>query len=64
MNIQIIQVPYDLGHKNIRTGHGPDHFLQHGKSIKYFETYGVRQPGFTYTWIWTFLIRVKRYPII
>jgi arginase len=30
MNIQIIQVPYDSGHKNMRTGGGPDHFLQHG----------------------------------
>jgi len=29
MNIQIIQVPYDSGHKNIRTGRGPNHFLQH-----------------------------------
>ena len=30
MNIQIIQVPYDSGHKDIRTGAGPEHFLQHG----------------------------------
>jgi hypothetical protein len=30
MNIQIIQVPYDSGHKNMRTGGGPNHFLQHG----------------------------------
>ena len=30
MNIQIIQVPYDSGHKGIRTGRGPEHFLQHG----------------------------------
>ena len=29
MNIQIIQVPYDSGHKSIRTGRGPGHFLQH-----------------------------------
>jgi arginase len=29
MNIQIIQVPYDSGHKNLRTGRGPGHFLQH-----------------------------------
>lgn len=29
MNIQIIQVPYDSGHKSIRTGRGPEHFLQH-----------------------------------
>jgi arginase len=29
MNIQIIQVPYDSGHKSLRTGRGPDHFLQH-----------------------------------
>ncbi len=30
MNIQLIQVPYDSGHKGLRTGHGPEHFLQHG----------------------------------
>lgn len=30
MNIQIIQVPYDSGHKGMRTGRGPEHFLQHG----------------------------------
>ncbi|MBN2117012.1 MAG: arginase family protein [Anaerolineales bacterium] len=30
MNIQIIQVPYDSGHKGVRTGRGPGHFLQHG----------------------------------
>jgi arginase len=29
MNIQIIQVPYDSGHKNLRTGRGPGYFLQH-----------------------------------
>lgn len=29
MYIQIIQVPYDSGHKNMRSGLGPDHFLQH-----------------------------------
>jgi arginase len=29
MNIQLIQVPYDSGHKNLRTGRGPDYFLQH-----------------------------------
>ena len=29
MNIQIIQVPYDSGHKSIRTGRAPEHFLQH-----------------------------------
>ena len=30
MNIQLIQVPYDSGHQNMRTGRGPGHFLQHG----------------------------------
>ena len=30
MNIQLIQVPYDSGHKIVRTGRGPDHFLQRG----------------------------------
>jgi arginase len=30
VNIQIIQIPYDSGHKSIRTGVGPEHFLQHG----------------------------------
>jgi arginase len=29
MNIQIIQVPYDSGHNNVRTGRGPQHLLQH-----------------------------------
>ncbi len=29
MNIQLIQIPYDSGHKNMRTGQGPDHFLRH-----------------------------------
>ena len=29
MNIQIIQIPYDSGHRGIRTGRGPEHFLQH-----------------------------------
>jgi arginase len=26
----MIQVPYDSGHKGVRTGAGPEHFLQHG----------------------------------
>ncbi len=30
MNIQLIQVPYDSGHKGLRTGRGPEHLLQHG----------------------------------
>jgi arginase len=30
MSIQIIQVPYDSGHKGIRTGRGPDYLLQRG----------------------------------
>ncbi len=30
MNIQIIQVPYDSGQRSLRTGRGPEHFLQHG----------------------------------
>ncbi len=30
MNIQIIQIPYDSGHKGLRTGRGPEHFIQHG----------------------------------
>jgi len=29
VNIQIIQIPYDSGHRGIRTGRGPEHFLQH-----------------------------------
>ena len=29
MDIQLIQVPYDSGHKELRTGRGPIHFLQH-----------------------------------
>jgi arginase len=30
MNIQIIQVPYDSGFRNVRTGKGPVHFIQNG----------------------------------
>lgn len=30
MNIQIIQVPYNSGHKDIRAGRGPKHLLEHG----------------------------------
>ena len=30
MNIQIIQIPYDSGHKSIRTERGPERLLQHG----------------------------------
>ena len=29
MDIQLIQVPYDSGHENMRTGRGPGHFLRH-----------------------------------
>ena len=32
MNIQVIQVPYDSGHESLRTGRGPDYFLQRGMS--------------------------------
>ncbi len=30
MDIQIIQLPYDSGHEGVRTGKGPDHFIQNG----------------------------------
>lgn len=30
MDLQLIQVPYDSGHKEMRTGRGPGHFLRHG----------------------------------
>jgi len=30
LNIQIIQVPYDSGHKSVRMGRGPEHFLERG----------------------------------
>jgi arginase len=30
MNVQIIQVPYDSGHKGVRTGRGPSRFIEHG----------------------------------
>ena len=30
MDIQLIQVPYDSGHKDLRAGRGPGHFLQNG----------------------------------
>ena len=29
MNIQIILVPYDSGHKGVRSGRGPNHFIEH-----------------------------------
>jgi hypothetical protein len=29
MKIQIIQVPYDCGYKDLRQGCGPAHFIQH-----------------------------------
>src|ERR1039458_3232832 len=32
MRIQIIQVPYDSGHKNHRMGLGPGHIVRHLKS--------------------------------
>jgi arginase len=32
MNVQIIQVPYDSGHKSVRTGRGPNHFIENGIS--------------------------------
>ena len=30
MKIQFIQVPYDSGHESLRTGRGPDYFMQRG----------------------------------
>src|SRR5215211_1771805 len=30
MNVQIIQVPYDSGHRGLRMGAGPEHFVQGG----------------------------------
>jgi arginase len=30
MKIQFIQVPYDSGHESLRTGRGPDYFIQRG----------------------------------
>jgi arginase len=30
LQIQLIHVPYDSGHKSVRCGIGPDHFLQNG----------------------------------
>src|SRR5260370_27882060 len=30
MNIQLIQVPYDSGHRGVRMGYGPAYFVQHG----------------------------------
>jgi len=32
MHIQIIQVPYDSGRRNVRNGRGPSHFVDHGIS--------------------------------
>jgi arginase len=30
MRVQIIQVPYDTGQENVRTGRGPGHLVEHG----------------------------------
>src|SRR5215213_1244107 len=30
MKVQVIQVPYDSGHRNVRMGAGPGHFIQNG----------------------------------
>lgn len=30
MNVQIIQVPYDSGHRNLRAGSGPEHLVHNG----------------------------------
>ena len=30
MHIQLIQVPYDSAHRDVRMGHGPEYFVQHG----------------------------------
>jgi len=34
VNIQLIQVPYDSGHESLRTGRGPDYFIQRGLEQK------------------------------
>ena len=30
MNVQVIQVPYDSGHRSLRMGRGPEHFVANG----------------------------------
>lgn len=30
MRVQILQVPYDSGHRGVRMGRGPEHFVEHG----------------------------------
>jgi arginase len=30
MNVEVIQVPYDSGHRGLRAGSGPEHFVNHG----------------------------------
>ena len=30
MKIQIIQVPYDSGHRSVRMGRGPEHLVRNG----------------------------------
>ena len=30
MNVQVIQVPYDSGHRSLRAGSGPEHFINNG----------------------------------
>ena len=41
MNIQIIQVPYDCGYKDIRQGLAPDHFLKNNL-VQIFEDDGLQ----------------------
>ena len=30
MRVQIVQVPYDPGHRNFRMGRGPEHLVKNG----------------------------------
>jgi arginase len=30
MNVQVIQIPYDSGHRSLRMGSGPEHFINNG----------------------------------
>jgi len=38
MNIQLIQVPYDSGFESLRTGRGPDYFIQRGLEQKLMDS--------------------------
>ena len=37
MRIQIVQVPYDAGHRSVRMGGGPEHFVRNGVGVASYD---------------------------